>query len=40
MGEVLGILEQHISELDIEKLVEYALRYGKSSSSEKDYALS
>jgi predicted transcriptional regulator of viral defense system len=31
MGEVLGILEQHVVELDIKKLVEYALRYGKSS---------
>jgi predicted transcriptional regulator of viral defense system len=31
MGEVLGILEQHIGEFDIEKLLEYALRYGKSS---------
>jgi predicted transcriptional regulator of viral defense system len=31
MGEILGILEQHVVELDIKKLVEYALRYGKSS---------
>ena len=31
MGEVLGILEQHVGEFDIEKLVAYALRYGKSS---------
>jgi predicted transcriptional regulator of viral defense system len=31
LGEVLGILEQHLGEFDIEKLVGYALRYGKSA---------
>lgn len=31
LGEVLGILEQHLVEFDLEKLVGYALRYGKSS---------
>jgi predicted transcriptional regulator of viral defense system len=31
MGEVLGILSEHISEFDLHKLVGYALRYGKAS---------
>jgi predicted transcriptional regulator of viral defense system len=31
MGEVLGILNEHIGEFDLQKLVGYGLRYGKSS---------
>lgn len=31
IGEALGVLENHIHELDLEKLTAYALRYGKSS---------
>jgi len=31
LGEVLGILEEHLCEFDIDKLVGYALHYGKSS---------
>jgi predicted transcriptional regulator of viral defense system len=31
MGEALGVLENHIHELDLEKLAAYALRYGKAS---------
>lgn len=31
MDEVLGILVEHIHELDLQKLVGYALRYGKAS---------
>lgn len=31
MGEVLGILTEHLGEFDLKKLAGYALRYGKSS---------
>ncbi|HKV42522.1 MAG TPA: type IV toxin-antitoxin system AbiEi family antitoxin domain-containing protein, partial [Blastocatellia bacterium] len=31
MGEVLGILGEHLNEFDMKKLVAYALRYGKGS---------
>jgi predicted transcriptional regulator of viral defense system len=31
MGEVLGILGEHINEFDLNKLVGYAVRYGKGS---------
>ena len=31
MGEVLGILGEHLNEFDLNKLVAYALRYGKAS---------
>jgi predicted transcriptional regulator of viral defense system len=29
--EVLGVLEEHLAELDVEKLVGYALRYGRGA---------
>lgn len=35
MGEVLGILEEHISELDLEKLAAYALRFDKGSVAKR-----
>jgi predicted transcriptional regulator of viral defense system len=35
MGEVLGILEEHVHDLDLEKLVGYALRYGKASVAKR-----
>jgi predicted transcriptional regulator of viral defense system len=31
MSEVLGILDEHAHELELQKLVDYALRYGKAS---------
>ncbi len=31
MGEALGITEEHLNELDMNRLVDYALRYGKTS---------
>lgn len=35
MGEVLGILEEHVDELDLRKLVAYAQRYGKASVAKR-----
>lgn len=35
LGEGLGILEEHGKDLDLEKLVRYALRYGKVSVSKR-----
>src|SRR5437763_5876788 len=34
-GEVLGILEEHLNELDLAKLVGYALRYGKGAAAKR-----
>jgi predicted transcriptional regulator of viral defense system len=40
IGEVLGILEEHLSELDVERLVSYALRYGQDAAIKRlGYAL-
>ena len=35
IGEGLGILEEHLHELDLTRLMEYALRYGKASVSKR-----
>jgi predicted transcriptional regulator of viral defense system len=35
LSEALGILEEHASELDLEKLAQYALRYGKASVAKR-----
>ncbi len=35
LGEALGILEEHARDLDLEKLVEYALRYDKASVAKR-----
>lgn len=35
LAEALGILEEHSGELDLEKLVRYALRYGKASVAKR-----
>jgi predicted transcriptional regulator of viral defense system len=35
LGEALGILEEHAGELDLEKLTQYALRYGKASVAKR-----
>lgn len=35
LSEVLGILEEHLDELNLEKLVDYALRYGKASVAKR-----
>jgi predicted transcriptional regulator of viral defense system len=35
MGEVLGTLEEHAEDLDLEKLVAYARRYGKASVAKR-----
>lgn len=35
MGEVLGILEEHLAELDLEKLVRYAVRYRKGAPAKR-----
>jgi predicted transcriptional regulator of viral defense system len=35
IGMALGILEEHIQELDADKLVEYASRYGKTSVAKR-----
>jgi len=35
LGEALGILEEHASELDLERLTQYALRYGKASVAKR-----
>lgn len=35
MGEVLGILEEHLSELDLKKLAAYGVRYGKGSVAKR-----
>jgi predicted transcriptional regulator of viral defense system len=40
IGEVLGILEGHLPELDIRRLVAYALRYGQDATIKRlGYAL-
>jgi predicted transcriptional regulator of viral defense system len=31
MGEALGITEEHLNELNMDRLIEYAIRYGKTS---------
>jgi len=31
LGEVLGIFEEHLTEMDLQKLVGYALKYGKAA---------
>ncbi len=35
LSEALGILEEHASELDLEKFAQYALRYGKASVAKR-----
>lgn len=35
MPEVLGILEEHLREIDVERLVHYAVRYGKGSVAKR-----
>jgi predicted transcriptional regulator of viral defense system len=35
MGEVLGILEAHVDQLELPKLVEYALRCGKGAAVKR-----
>jgi predicted transcriptional regulator of viral defense system len=35
LSEALGILEEHAGELDLEKLAQYALRYGKASVAKR-----
>ena len=35
LSEALGILEEHAGDLDLEKLVRYALRYGKASVAKR-----
>jgi predicted transcriptional regulator of viral defense system len=35
LGKALGILEEHASELDLERLTQYALRYGKASVAKR-----
>ncbi len=35
MGEVFGVLEEHLQALDLAKLVAYALRYGKASVAKR-----
>ncbi len=35
MGEALGMLEEHFRELDLDKLVEYAVRCGKASVAKR-----
>jgi predicted transcriptional regulator of viral defense system len=40
LGEVQGILGEHLSELDVERLVAYALRYGQGAATKRlGYAL-
>jgi predicted transcriptional regulator of viral defense system len=40
IGEVLGILEEHLSELDVQRLVSYGVRYGKDAAIKRlGYAL-
>jgi len=35
LSEALGILEEHAGEFDLEKLAQYALRYGKASVAKR-----
>jgi predicted transcriptional regulator of viral defense system len=35
LSEVLGILEEHLNDLDLEKLVAYGLRYGKAAVAKR-----
>jgi predicted transcriptional regulator of viral defense system len=40
IGEGLGILEEHLSQLDLQRLVAYALRYGQDAAIKRlGYAL-
>jgi predicted transcriptional regulator of viral defense system len=35
IGEILGVLEEHLSEIDVQRLVSYAVRYGQDAAIKR-----